>query len=399
MGLYRCIIVGETGDRAEIIQEAVDERTLLSACGGAGKFLISFEPVSEQALYQGKKHFSHTTVLEFTEVMSALLKADTNIQSALELCASISASKTGRLCQGLLAGINRGDRFHQVLQRYSASFSPLYQALMRLGEKTGSVARVFDRMGRYLRIAKTIRGKLMNALMYPLCVLVVAFLGCIGIICFVLPRMADIFAVFSAGTETAIGIEIGAMYRSIWITLALIVLIAALTVSCWYGHSHSAAFALKLDRFLLFLPFIGSLIRSVETLDFAFAMEMLTGAGITIGNALKEGATVVRNRAYQSAVITVYESILKGEALSAAFLAHTEFPSYIGTWITVGERTGDVGAVFAQIRTFFQQDVEYLSEKLMAIIEPAITIAVGLIILALVIQFVLPVFSLYGTIL
>jgi type IV pilus assembly protein PilC len=137
----------------------------------------------------------------------------------------------------------------------------------------------------------------------------------------------------------------------------------------------------------------------VETLNFSFAMEMLTGAGITAGNALKEGAAVVRNRAYQSAVVAVYESLLKGETLSAAFLAHAEFPPYIGTWITVGERTGDVGAVFAQIRAFFQQDAEYLAEKLVVVIEPAVTVAVGLIILALVVQFVLPVFSLYGTVL
>jgi type II secretory pathway component PulF len=80
-------------------------------------------------------------------------------------------------------------------------------------------------------------------------------------------------------------------------------------------------------------------------------------------------------------------------------MAYREFPAYIGTWLTVGEKTGEVQQVFRQIREFFQADVDYTSEKLMTMLEPLLTVVVGMIVLFLVVQFVLPVFYLYGAVL
>ncbi|MDL2228717.1 type II secretion system F family protein [Treponema sp. OttesenSCG-928-L16] len=396
MPYYRCVAAGMDGGKYEIIKQAADARELAGSFGGSESFLVSYTPVEESLLYKTKKRFGEKTVLEFTEIMAALLKSGNTIQDSLSLCASMTSPKTKKLCEGFLEGIRRGEAFHRVLRNYDSSFSPLYQTLVRLGEKTGSAAGVFERMSVYLRTERKMRRKISNALMYPALVLSAAFAGCIGIAVFILPRMAELFSAFEAGG--AVPGEMAGLYRLLWLSPLLLGIAAVLTAALLLVRKKSCRAASALDRLILTVPVIGSFLLSMHTLDFAFAMEMLTGAGITVTNALRESAAVVRNRAFRNALLDVYTSILAGTALSAAFMERRIFPAYIGTWVHVGERTGSVEAVFSRIRDFFQNDIEYNSERLMNLLEPALILLAGVIVLVLVVQFVLPLFSLYGAI-
>ena len=395
---YKCVISDSNGKKTEILKDAANERELIFSINESGLFLISHKLVEETDLYRTKKHFSKNVILEFTDIMATLLQSGLTLQDALELCKSISSNtKTAILSKTILEGLNRGIPFYEVLKVYSSSFSPLYRSLIRLGEKTGSVAAVFSRMGSYLKAEKKIRGKLGNILWYPLLVLTIAIIGCFGIVFYVMPRMSEIFSAFQAG-ELGTSIDLGSVYLSLWISLGIFVflLVTAFLIFLFYRLSQS--FALFIDSLLLSLPLLGPFIKSLQTLDFSFAMEMLTGSGITVSNALKESATVVSNRAFSNAIKSVHEKLNRGEKLSVSFLVHKAFPEYIGTWIAVGEKTGEVELVFTQIRSFFQADVEHGSERLMGMIEPALTLITGIIVLTLIIQFVLPIFALYGQI-
>jgi type II secretory pathway component PulF len=399
MSRYRCLVSDSRGKRSEIVREAPTARDLVVTLNKENIFLISHFPVAENEKRGIKKRFSKDTVLEFTEIMATLLKAGLTIQDSLEMCASIAAStKTASLSKGLLYGVVQGIPFHQALKIYGPSFSPLYQALVRLGEKTGSAAGVFSRMSAYLRSEKKIRRKLGNALWYPALVVLIAVLGCIGLVSYIMPRMTYILSIFNINDEV-MNIEIGRVYRSLWASMLVLAVFIAASASVLLLRKVSESFALRLDRLILYLPVIGDFLRSVHTLDFSFAMEMLTGSGITVGNALKESSTVIRNRAYRGAILAVYGRLLKGERLSRAFTEQREFPPYISTWIAVGERTGTVELVFTQIRDYFQSDVDNDSERLMGMIEPLLTLSIGIVVLILIVQFVLPVFSLYGRIL
>jgi len=395
---YQCLVYNAKGKRTKIIKNATNEKELALSFSENGQYLISCKIVEEGNLFKTKKHFNKTVILEFTDIMANLLQAGLTLQGALELCKSISINtRTSVLSQTILNGLNRGMPFYEVLKIYTSSFSPLYRSLIRLGEKTGSVGAVFSRMSSYLRAEKKIRGKLGNILWYPLLILGIAVIGCFGIIFYVMPRMTDIFSAFNNNiTETNITLD--NIYRSLRISLGVIIIIAITAFSIFIFRRMSKSFAFFIDSAILSFPLIGYFIKSLQTLDFSFAMEMLTGSGITVNNALKESAAVVTNRAFSNAILEVYEKILRGEKLSSSFLDNKAFPEYIGTWMAVGEKTGAVEPVFSQIRTFFQTDVEHGSERLMGMIEPALTLLIGIIVLILIIQFVLPIFSLYGRI-
>lgn len=347
-----------------------------------------------------KNNFSHEIVLEFTEIMSSLLKSGLTIQETIALCSTIVTDpKTAWLCKSLLSSLQNGMPLHGALKIHSSSFSSLYISLVGLGEQTGSVAMVFERMGTYLRNDKKIRGKMGSVIWYPLLVLCIAFLGSIGIIVFILPRMAEIFMAFNAGANDGEIPELINVYRSMWIAFTIIALIILVVIISILLRKRSERFAYLLDYFILNMPIFGKFVKAIHTMDFSFAMEMLTGSGINVHLALRETAAVVRNRVYSKALNEVYSLLLKGEILSQAFVQFKEFPVYIATWIAVGERTGSVEPVFTQIRSFFQDDVDRMSERLMNLLEPGLILVVGIIVIVIVLQFVLPLFSLYGRLL
>jgi type II secretory pathway component PulF len=395
---YRCVTADLSGKKLEILREAADESELTASFGG-GRFLISAKPVEESRLHTAKRRFNRDTILEFTGIMGVLLQAGLTIQDALEICGGISSNpKTAGLSRGLLRELARGVPFHRALALYAPSFSPLYQSLIRLGEKTGSAAAAFSRMGRYLLAEKNIRAKIGGVLWYPLCVLCTAAAGCLGIIVYIMPRMSEIFSAFNGG-GTAVSPEIARVYRTLWISLGFLLALGGGGVSLFWGRRISERFALTLDGLLLRLPLLGPFIKAAQTLDFSFAVEMLTGAGITVSGAIRESASAAGNRAFKKAILDIYGRLLRGEKLSAAFTAHPVFPEYVGTWIAVGERTGSVELVFTQIREYFQHDLDQGSQRLIAMIEPGLILAVGLVVLILILQFVVPIFSLYGRIL
>jgi type II secretory pathway component PulF len=398
MPQYRCIILDAHGKKTEIIREASDEKKLTVSVNESGSFLISYHIVKEVELYKTRKYFSKTCILEFTEIMSALLQAGLTIQDALELSTTMTSNtKIAFLSRGLLRMVAQGVPFHATLKMYGSSFSPLYQSLIKLGEKTGSAAGIFRRMALYMRSEKKMRGKVGNALWYPLFILIAAIAGCIGIIFYIMPRMITIFRAFNIG-ETDLVAEVSSIYLSLWILLTVLILLITAVILILLFYKISEHFALWLDGWFLRLPIIGAFIEAIQTLDFSFAMEMLTGSGITVNSAITESSSVVTNRAFREAILTVHNLLLRGERLSKAFMDQKEFPAYIGMWIAVGERTGTVERVFSQIREYFQNDVDHGADRLMGIAEPCLTLLIGMIVSTLIIQFVLPIFSLYGRI-
>jgi type II secretory pathway component PulF len=155
----------------------------------------------------------------------------------------------------------------------------------------------------------------------------------------------------------------------------------------------------RLDALILRIPILSTLLLDRELLNFAFAMETLTAAGVSVEEALAEGAGAIANSALKEAVIGSRERVLKGEPLSAAFARNPLFPQRIGRWVGVGERVGHVEKVFGQLRMYYQQEVEKWINRLMTLIEPVLIVALGILIVLFVVLFIIPIFSLYGNIL
>jgi type II secretory pathway component PulF len=318
----------------------------------------------------------------------------------LEVLVSVDRrSAAARLGSRISELIRRGSSFAAAVQSLSDAFPPIYRGMIKVGDKTGSVERIFSRLRSYLKEQKTLSDKISAALAYPVMVLCLALAGSLALVVFVMPKLETIFGGFGGNSAETIRQNI----RTIEILLScfagtLAATILGMAVLRRLGRSH-AELGRFLDYRLLRFPILGEFLSIRESLNFSFAMEVLSSGGVPVEAALEEAAEVVSNRAYRHSLGRVRERVINGGNLSGAFAADPVFPVYMSRWIAIGEKSGRTETVFTQIRSYFQEAVEQRTAKFLLLIEPALIAAIGLILLGLIAGIVLPLFSVYGNLL
>ncbi len=398
MPVYRCIVANKSGDRREMIRSADTEFDAGSAFSTGDWFLVSIYEIDSRGTGKRGRSIPAGTIREFTEMTSLLLESGLTLREALEIELDFPADpRFISLVEGLLDDIRKGASFAAAIEGPGVSFPPLYRGMIRIGDRIGSVESVFPRLSRYLADRKALRDKLVGASAYPLMVLIFAVLGTMVISFVLLPRVADLFSQLGGAVAEDIRSRMDyafALFRGFAVFLILGTGAAAFLAVRRRGEGR---FPIMIDRAILHLPLIGTFVRSSEILNFALAMEILSTSKISLEISLTEAAAVVGNNAFRKEILSLRESVVKGNSLSRACSESRELPPYIARWVAVGEHTGTPERVFAQIRRYFQSDVERFTSRITALIEPVLIILVGLIVLFLILTFVMPLFSLYET--
>lgn len=400
MHFYRCLYYTSPGKTETSVLAANDESELVRSFAGSGKTLVSIDVVDSREAYRSKAKKTRNSVLQFTEMMDLLIESGLSLKEALDISSTIRGKNgISELSGKLREQVRKGISISRAIESMPEVFPPIYRGMIRVGDRIGSVERIFPQLASYLRDRKKLRDKVASAMAYPLFVLVVAVLGAIGMSLFVIPKMESIFSGFGGAASDNIRSNITGMKILFSILGSIVGVLAASIPVLHLAGKHSIPFRLKLERFLLRLPVAGKFIASWETLNFAFAMETLSAGGVPVEIALEEAALVVANSAYRDALLAVREDLLKGISLTQAFSSHAEFPDYFRQWVAIGERSGKTERVFAQIRSYYQGEVDRQSSRLMILIEPALIVLIGIFLLAIVIGIVVPLFSMYGTLL
>lgn len=399
MPSFRCSVALPSGKVSSVVREAESAEAAARAAAAAGEVLVSVERAEGRSSTRGGRK-EREAVREFTEMMGLLTEAGLSLRDALEVASSAASGPRVRaLAEGLSDAVRKGSTFAAAVAAADDRFPPLYRGMVAVGDRVGSVEKIFPRLASYLRDRKALSDKVSGALAYPLFVLAVSGLGTLGLVFFLLPRLEAIFLGFGGPAAATIRANVAAMKAAFGVLAAAMAACGAAAAAAAVARGRDEGFARSLDALALRLPAVGSFASAAETLNFAFAMETLASGGVPVEAALAEAAAVVANRAYRAAVLEAREEVLRGKALSAAFAGRKELPPYLARWMAVGERTGQTEKVFSQVRSYFQAEVERRSTRFMALAEPALVALIGGLLLALVVGFVVPLFSMYGSIL
>ena len=155
----------------------------------------------------------------------------------------------------------------------------------------------------------------------------------------------------------------------------------------------------KIDSIILKLPGIEMIVKYFETANFAFAMEALTNGGLSVETAITESLLMVKNKSYKKALVEIKEQLVEGDLFSVAVSEHSEIPVYVSKWIAIGEETGKTEDIFIQIKDFYQQEIDKIISNFMSLIEPVLIFLIGCFLLILVMNIIVPIFNLYGSLL
>jgi len=398
MAIYSCKVVDKSGRASLIVREAISEEVLIRELNRENVFPLEVKPAPEGAAAKAE----HSTklpvaaVLEFTNTIGMLLSAGITLKDALDIGQSIFAKGVvNKMVVHLLEEIRKGKSLTDALEGHATFFPPIFRGFVRIGEKLGTLEAAFKQLSEYLTEQKKLKDKLVGALTYPMLVLGVAGVGVVGLVTFVMPKIGAAFNEIGTGMPANLTHSMALMRSVVFALVALVVAVVVGIVLVSRMKKSRPALARLWDKLMFKIPLAGQLINLKEMMNFTFSMQTLTAGGYTISDALAETANLATNAAVRDGLQRARDRVMRGDSLSAAFLDDPLFAGKVGRWIAVGERSGQIEPVFAQLHRFYQNEMEKWTTRFMALVEPVLMLVVGIAIFGVVFFFVTPIFSLY----
>jgi type IV pilus assembly protein PilC len=276
------------------------------------------------------------------------------------------------------------------------SFPLVYTTTLLAGERSGNLEEVLQRFLEFQRVSLTFRKKLTASLIYP-AILIVMVIGLfIFLITFVVPRFAQLYD--QLGTQlpelTMILLAVGQDAQKYGLYIAPVV---ALMIYGLYRWSKTEGGATTIDKIRVSLPLVGSVWVRYQVGLFSRTLSTLLTGGLPLVPSLETAARSIDSRQIAKAVYSSVETVREGKGLAVSLEATKVFPELSIEMIEVGESTGALPQMLNSVAEFFEEDVQTSLAAIMSLIEPAIMVVMGVVVVVILIALYLPIFSLNGT--
>lgn len=384
--------------------EATSDSQVSARLRAQGLVPLAIDSQSKTGLNQGievswlQKRVDLAQLAVFTRQLSGLINAGVPLLRSIAIVAEQTEHKTlKKALANVQQDIETGSALSAALQRQSEVFPPLMVNVVRVGETGGFLGQALDSLADTYKRDALLRGKIKSATTYPTVILIVALLGVLFMVWFIVPVFVGMFE--GLGTDLPIPTQIlvnlsGAM---VWLgPLLLILTIAGIVL--WRRNKNNPKLRKAIDPILLKLPVFGSLNKRIQLSRFARNLSMMLGAGVPLTQALSVMADTVGNEVVRETILNALESVREGGSLSAPIARSQVFPPSLAHMIAVGEESGTLPQMLQSIAEISESEVNTEAEQLTSSIEPILLVFIGLLVGGMVISLYLPMFQLYGDI-
>ena len=348
------------------------------------------------AFSKRRAHLATADLARVTRQLATLLGAGLTIEQTFNAIIEQAETQTERQLLAAVRGqILAGQSLGAALAQFPHTFSDLFRTLVTAGETSGKLPLVLARLADYVEEQQALKQKLLVAMIYPAIVMTVCVLVVVGLMVYVVPQVIGVFA---ATRQTLPLMTRGLLALSKFIQLTglfwLVASIAGLMTA--RVMLKREAVRRRFDFALLRMPLFGRLIRSRESAQFAATLSILVGSGVPVLTALQAGAGVVGNLPMREALQRATVAVREGSGLARALIAQQPplFPPVMVHLIASGEASGRLTQTLEAAARQQQRDVETRTSAFAAIIEPAMILIMGVIVLAIVLAVLLPIFEL-----
>jgi general secretion pathway protein F len=336
-------------------------------------------------------HLSTVELALFTRQLASLLEASLPLEQALSaLLEQAERNYTRDLIASIRAEVIGGASLSDALARHPRDFADIYRALVASGEQIGQLARVLSRLSDYIERRNALVQKVKLAFTYPAIVTVVAFLIVIFLLTYVVPQIVSVFANTKQKLPflTTVMLDISDFVRHYgWIVLLAVIVLGF----AWRRALKNSAFRMRWHTWLLDLPMYGRFERSLNTSRFASTLAITTGSGVPILRALQTSRDTLTNVAMRAQVEEATNNVREGVSLARALSAHKHFPAMLIHMIRAGEVTGELPAMLERAANAQEQDLERRAMTMASLLEPALILAMGVVVLLIVLAVLMPI--------
>lgn len=331
----------------------------------------------------------------FTRQLATMMKAGVPLLQAFDIVGRGNPNpNVARLLNDIRTDVETGTSLSGSFRKYPMHFDGLYCNLVEAGEAAGILDSLLDRLATYMEKIEAIKSKLKSALMYPIAVVVVAFVVVSIIMIFVIPTFKQVFSSFGAdlpGPTLAV-ISISEIFVNYWwlifgsIGFGLYFLIQA-----WKRNEKVQLF---MDRLMLRLPIFGKLVYKTVVARWVRTLSTMFAAGVPLVEALDSVGGAAGNKIYEKATEQIQRDISTGTSLTAAMNTANVFPPMVLQMCAIGEESGSIDYMLDKAAEIYEQEVDDMVEGLSSLMEPIIIVVLGTVIGGIVVAMYLPIFKL-----
>ncbi|HEX8404797.1 MAG TPA: type II secretion system inner membrane protein GspF [Duganella sp.] len=337
------------------------------------------------------ERLSTTELALFTRQLASLLEAGLPLEQAFTALLEQSERPYMRdLIASIRSEVIGGAALSDVLGRHPRDFAEIYRALVASGEQIGQLSRVLSRLADYIERRNALVQKVRLAFTYPAIVTVVAFSIVIFLLTYVVPQIVSVFANTKQKLPvlTIIMLAVSDFVRNYGIVVAIL-LVGAWFM--WRRALQNPALKRRWHTWLLTAPLYGKFERSLNTARFASTLAITTGSGVPILRALETSRDTLSNVAMKELVEEASDAVREGVSLARSLSAQKHFPPMLIHMIRAGEITGELPAMLDRAAAAQEADLERRTLTIAGLLEPALILAMGVVVLLIVLAVLMPI--------
>ena len=330
----------------------------------------------------------------FTRQLATMMKAGVPLLQAFDIVGRGNPNPSvTKLLNDIRNDVETGTSLSVAFRKFPLYFDNLYCNLIEAGEAAGILDQLLDRLAMYMEKTEAIKSKIKSALMYPISVLVVAFVVTAVILIFVVPAFKEVFANFGADLPAP--------------TLAVIAL-SEIFVKYWWlifgGLGGSFYFFMQawrrdekvqqiMDRIMLKMPIFGTLVDKSCVARWTRTLSTMFAAGVPLVEALDSVGGAAGNSVYTKATKRIQQEVSTGTALTVAMTNANLFPSMVLQMCSIGEESGSIDHMLGKAADFYEAEVDDMVAGISSLMEPIIIVVLGTVIGGIVVAMYLPIFK------
>ncbi|MGA2341065.1 MAG: type II secretion system F family protein [Terracidiphilus sp.] len=387
-------LADERGHVQEQVQSAATAEELRARFSHAGYHVFSVR--ARGGIGLGRRKIKLEPFLIFNQQFLTLIRAGLPILGSIQMLGKIQkqASFSSQL-DDVAARVKRGEALSAAFEAQSG-FPVMYTTTLLAGERSGNLTEVLDRYVNFQKVALTLRKKLVGSLIYPCVLLVLVFALLIFMFTVVIPQFAKLYdqlgSKLPALTVDLLNFGKWMQHNILWLAIgALIVGVA------FYRFAITERGRDFVDGVRVKMPVFGKIWLKYQVALFARTLSTLLTGGLPLVPSLETASRSISSRRVSKAVEASITTVREGKSLADSLTKTGVFPDLAAEMIAVGEQTGALPQMLNSVSEFFEEDVANALAAALALIEPAILVLMGVVVVFILVSLYLPIFSLGQT--
>ena len=330
----------------------------------------------------------------FTRQLATMMKAGVPLLQAFDIVGRGAVNpRLTKLLNDIRSDVETGTSLSAAFRKHPMHFDALYCNLVEAGEAGGILEQLLERLAIYQEKTIALKNKIKAALMYPIAVLVVAFVVVVVIMIKVIPAFKEVFSSFGADLPgpTLVVIAMSEFFVSYWLIIFGVMIGGSyMFMQTW---KRSVKMQMVMDRLLLRIPIFGALINKSVIARWTRTLSTMFAAGVPLVEALDSVAGAAGNAVYAEATQKIQRDVSTGSALTTAMQSTGVFPNMVIQMSSIGEESGSLDNMLGKAAEFYEEEVDDMVKGLSSLMEPIIIVVLGTIIGGIVVAMYLPIFK------